>query len=117
MATQILSIRIEEPDLLQRSYMPFLTHGGLYLELPKSDSGTPQEKFQLDASVCLLLQLYDSSERFLSMCKVVWIGPKQFKHQAYAFGLGLSAGDSTLQSMLEARLRDLAPLQETGLTL
>lgn len=86
----ILAVRIEELSDLQAAYMPFLTHGGLFI--PLSDCTKNQQdkasRFELYDNVCLLLRLLDDPATRLCLTTVAWITPAQRQSQQAA-GIGL----------------------------
>ena len=64
----ILSLTINDRQALYRSYMPFISGGGLFVPSTK--------KFSLGDEVFLLLTVMEFEERLPIPGKVVWITPQ-----------------------------------------
>jgi type IV pilus assembly protein PilZ len=76
----VLSISIKELSVLHSSYMPFLTHGGLFI--PTTD------EYEISDEVFLLLKLIDGEDQIAENTKVAWITPMQ-THANRPPGIGL----------------------------
>ena len=64
----VMSLAIRDKATLHRSYMPFLTNGGLFIPTDKV--------YEIGDEVFLLLSLMDEPNRFPVTGRVVWITHK-----------------------------------------
>lgn len=64
----ILSLAIETKEDLYKAYMPFITHGGLFIPTTRS--------YQLGEEVFMLLTLMEEPDKIPITGKVVWVTPK-----------------------------------------
>ncbi|MEE4293676.1 MAG: PilZ domain-containing protein [Xanthomonadales bacterium] len=81
----ILSLTINDRQALYRSYMPFITGGGLFVPSTK--------KFNLGDEVFLLLTVMEFEERLPIPGKVVWITPQGASGNRKA-GIGVQFADT-----------------------
>lgn len=81
----ILSLTINDRQALYRSYMPFITGGGLFVPSTK--------KFSLGDEVFLLLTVMEFEERLPIPGKVVWITPQGAAGNRKA-GIGVQFADT-----------------------
>ncbi|MFU8831958.1 MAG: PilZ domain-containing protein [Wenzhouxiangella sp.] len=103
----ILSYNIETKQELYAAYMPFLTHGGLFVPTKKD--------FRLGDEVLILLSLL-GEERIAIPGTVAWITPAGSQHNINA-GVGVHFGDSpegsqaknTIASLLAGMLESDRP--------
>ncbi|HRQ57991.1 MAG TPA: PilZ domain-containing protein [Azoarcus taiwanensis] len=63
----VLSLNISSKSALYAAYMPFITHGGLFVPTNR--------KYELGDEVFLLLQLMDDPTKHPVAAKVVWLTP------------------------------------------
>ena len=105
-STTVLSIRIDDIDTLQNTYMPFLQNGGLFLPFTSS----PKERgsrhtYSLEDSVCLLLQLPDNPQQYLSITKIVWITPVNLGNgRCSGIGVRFDKQSSQIKALIESKL-------------
>ena len=93
----VLSLWIRDERVLRATYMPFLTHGGLFV---------PTERhFRLGDEVFLVLRLLDEPERIPVAGRVVWVTPKGAQGQRVP-GAGVQFGeeDSFVRDKIEKYL-------------
>lgn len=64
----IVTVAFKDKNALYAAYMPFVKHGGLFIETPKN--------YQLGDEIFLLLTLLDSPEKFPIAGRIAWITPK-----------------------------------------
>lgn len=96
----VLSISIKELSVLHSSYMPFLTHGGLFI--PTTD------EYKISEEVFLLLNLLDAEEQVAANARVVWITPRQVQaDRPSGIGLQFSEKNSEAKSNIENYLADM----------
>ena len=81
----ILSLSIPDKQALYRSYMPFVTGGGLFVPSTKD--------FRLGDEVFLLLNVMEFEERLPIPGKVVWITPQGAAGNRKA-GIGVQFADT-----------------------
>lgn len=81
----ILSLAIQDKQALYRSYMPFVTGGGLFVPSTK--------EFHLGDEVFLLLTVMEFEERLPIPGKVVWITPQGAAGNRKA-GIGVQFADT-----------------------
>ncbi len=63
----VLSLNISSKSALYAAYMPFITHGGLFVPTNR--------KYELGDEVFLLLQFMDDPTKHPVAAKVVWLTP------------------------------------------
>jgi len=88
--------------------MPFLKNGGLFLptSLIATKAGEPAEDYQINSNVCLLLQLFDDSQQYFCVTKVVWISPAQVCNgQSRGIGLHFGRSEAALNAAIKAKLK------------
>lgn len=83
--SKLLSFEIRDRAALYGAYMPFLTHGGLFIPT--------QTLYPLGTELFLLLSLLDAPEKFPTAARVVWATPPQAQG-ARKPGLGVAFSDS-----------------------
>ena len=99
----VLSLWIRDRRVLRAAYMPFLTHGGLFVPTDRH--------FRLGDEVFLVLRLLDEPERIPVAGKVVWVTPKGAQGQRVAgAGVQFSFDSGFLREKIE---NYLAGAQET----
>lgn len=81
----ILSLAIKDRQALYRSYMPFVSSGGLFVPSTK--------KFELGDEVFLLLTVMEFEERLPIPGKVIWITPQGAAGNRKA-GIGVQFADT-----------------------
>lgn len=82
--SKLLSFEIKDRAALYGAYMPFLTHGGLFIPT--------QTLYPLGTELFLLLSLLDAPEKFPTAARVVWATPPQAQG-ARKPGLGVAFSD------------------------
>lgn len=92
----ILSLSINNLQVLHGAYMPFLLNGGLFI--------AAHNEYQIGSEIFLLLTLMNDPEKIALCGKVVWVTP--------ARALGASKGGFGLQfrgrgSIAQARIESL----------
>ena len=63
----ILALTIKDKAVLYAAYMPYITHGGLFVPTNKS--------YELGEEVFMLIQLLEESEKLPVSGKIIWITP------------------------------------------
>ncbi len=104
--TAVLSVRIDDIDTLRHAYMPFLLNGGLFLPITSSakERGSWHD-YNLEAKLCLLLQLPDNTQQYLSITKIVWISPVDLGNgRCSGIGLHFDKQSSELKTLIESKL-------------
>lgn len=85
----MLSLNINSKSALYAAYMPFLTHGGIFVPTPKS--------YALGDEVFMLLQLMDDPTRHPVAGAVVWITPHGCQGgKTQGIGVQFSADESSV---------------------
>ncbi|MFV0276923.1 MAG: PilZ domain-containing protein [Parahaliea sp.] len=93
----ILSLTIKDKAVLYSAYMPFLTHGGLFVPTNK--------RYQVGDEVFMLLTLMDEPEKIPIAGKVVWVTPRGAQGNRIAgIGVQFSEQDATANSRIETHL-------------
>lgn len=92
----ILSVTIKDKALLYAAYMPFITHGGLFVPTAK--------EYKLGDDVFMLLTLMDEVEKIPVAGKVVWVTPPHSGRRQAGVGIQFSAQDDTANKKIEAYL-------------
>lgn len=92
----ILSITIKDKALLYTSYMPFLTHGGLFIPTSK--------EYKLGDEVFMLLTLMDEPEKIPVAGKVVWVTPPHSGRRQAGVGVQFNGQDDTASKKIETYL-------------
>lgn len=64
----ILTITIDKKETLYKAYMPFVEHGGLFIQTKK--------EYRLGDEVFMLLSLMDDADKLPVAGKVVWVTPQ-----------------------------------------
>ena len=96
----ILSLWIRDRRVLRAAYMPFLSHGGLFVPTDR--------RFRLGDEVFLLLRLLDEPDRIPVAGKVVWITPQGAQGQRTAgAGIQFSFDSGFLLEKIETCLAGL----------
>ncbi len=96
----VLSISIKELSVLHSSYMPFLTHGGLFI--PTTD------EYKISEEVFLLLNLLGAKEQIAANARVVWITPRQAQaDRPSGIGLQFSENNNEAKNNIENYLADM----------
>lgn len=64
----IHSLNFKDKSVLYAAYMPFLTHGGIFI--------ATENKYRMGEEIFMLLQILDEAEKIPVAGRVVWITPK-----------------------------------------
>ena len=67
----ILSLTITTKEELYQAYLPYITHGGLFIPTMRS--------YHLGEEVFMLLELMEEGDKIPVTGKVVWVTPKALK--------------------------------------
>ncbi|KGK42262.1 pilus assembly protein PilZ [Nitrincola sp. A-D6] len=90
----ILSLAIENKEDLYKSFMPFVTHGGLFIPTSRS--------YQLGEEVFMLLNVMEEQEKIPVTGKVIWVTPKAAQGgRVPGIGIQLTADDAPLVRKIE----------------
>ncbi|GAB3276104.1 PilZ domain-containing protein [Parahaliea aestuarii] len=93
----ILSLTIKDRAVLYSAYMPFLTHGGLFVPTNKS--------YQVGDEVFMLLTLMDEPEKIPIAGKVVWVTPRGAQgNRTAGIGVQFSEQDAAANAKIENHL-------------
>ncbi|MEH6472683.1 MAG: PilZ domain-containing protein [Halopseudomonas sp.] len=93
----ILSLTIKSKDELYRSYMPYITNGGVFV--------STQRDYQLGEEVFMLLDLMEEPDKIPVSGKVIWVTPRGAQGGKQAgIGIQLSADDNTIVGKIETYL-------------
>jgi type IV pilus assembly protein PilZ len=93
----ILSLTIKDKAVLYSAYMPFLTHGGLFVPTNKD--------YKLGDEVFMLLNLMDEPDKIPIAGKVVWITPKGAQgNRTAGIGVQFSEEDANANAKIENHL-------------
>lgn len=106
----ILNLSIKEIDELYACYMPFVTHGGLFIPTRK--------QFLLGDEVFVLLELMDEGEKIPLTGKVVWSTPKGVvTNRKQGIGIQLGEEHEHVIGKIEAHLGGLLNSDRSSHTL
>ena len=93
----ILSLSIKDKATLYSAYMPFIAHGGLFINTEKP--------YQLGEEIFLLLNIMDEAEKIPVAGKVVWITPRGAQgNRSAGIGVQFSDQDDTARRTIENHL-------------
>lgn len=93
----ILSLNIETKEDLYKSYMPYVTNGGIFIPTTRS--------YQLGEEVFMLLTLMDEPDKIPVTGKVIWVTPKAAQGgKKPGIGIQFSTEDTTLVQKIETHL-------------
>lgn len=93
----ILSLSIKDKATLYSAYMPFIAHGGLFINTEKS--------YQLGEEIFLLLNIMDEAEKIPVAGKVVWVTPRGAQgNRSAGIGVQFSDQDDTARRTIENHL-------------
>ena len=93
----ILSLNIKDKAVLYAAYMPYLTHGGLFIPTNKS--------YTIGEEVFVLLNLMDEAEKIPVAGTVVWVTPKGAQgNRSAGIGIQFSDQDSAAIGKIETYL-------------
>ena len=93
----ILSLTIRDKAVLYAAFMPFLTHGGLFIPTNKP--------YRIGDEVFMLLNLMDESEKIPVAGKVVWVTPRGAQgNRAAGIGVQFNGQDDTAIRKIETYL-------------
>ncbi|WP_116364156.1 PilZ domain-containing protein [Parahaliea mediterranea] len=93
----ILSLTIKDRAVLYSAYMPFLTHGGLFVPTNKT--------YQVGDEVFMLLTLMDEPEKIPIAGKVVWVTPRGAQgNRTAGIGVQFSEQDAAANAKIENHL-------------
>jgi type IV pilus assembly protein PilZ len=95
---RLLAVTIPRRSDLEKSYMPWLKRGGLFVPTA--------EIYRLGDPIYLLLSLPGQTERFSVDGEVVWIVPKA-NARSMAAGIGVHFSDSDGSRSLRSRIETL----------
>ena len=84
----ILNVSIKSVDDLYACYMPFVNHGGLFIET--------RHKYKLGDEVFVVLELLDEPEKYPLSGKVVWVTPSGGVASRKQ-GIGIQLGEDNVQ--------------------
>ncbi|MGB7481465.1 MAG: PilZ domain-containing protein [Burkholderiaceae bacterium] len=94
----VLSLAIKEKSALHSAYMPFLTHGGLFVPTSK--------QYQLGDEIYLILTLMDDPGKYPIAGKVAWITPPGANHNKTQ-GIGVHFPDDESGHRTKARIEEI----------
>lgn len=93
----ILSLSIKDKAALYSAYMPFITHGGLFIPTEKN--------YQLGEEIFLLLNIMDEPEKIPVAGRVAWITPRGAQgNRSAGIGVQFSDQDDTARRTIENHL-------------
>jgi type IV pilus assembly protein PilZ len=93
----ILNVTIKELDELYECYMPFVTHGGLFI--------ATNRQFLLEDEVFVVLELLNEAEKFPLTGKVIWITPPGVVvNRKQGIGIQFSSENAELVAKIETHL-------------
>lgn len=84
----ILSLSIKDAESLFRTYMPFISNGGLFIPT--------QKKYKLGEDVFIRLSVMNEGEKIPVTGKVIWVTPVG-AHSSTKAGIGVQFNDPTDQ--------------------
>lgn len=93
----VLSLAIKEKSALHSAYMPFLTHGGLFVPTNKL--------YQLGDEIYLILSLMEDPGKYPIAGKVAWITPAGAGNKAQ--GIGVHFPDDESGHRAKARIEEI----------
>lgn len=91
--TAVLSLNIKERAGLYASYMPFITHGAIFVPT--------QKNYTLGEEVVVILTLIDDPQRYPMTGKVVWIAPTGLATRTQGIGVQLPHDENGLKLKLK----------------
>ncbi|WP_151705334.1 PilZ domain-containing protein [Nitrincola alkalilacustris] len=90
----ILSLTIENKEDLYKSFMPFVSYGGLFIPTTRS--------YQLGEEVFMLLTLMEEPDKIPVTGKVIWVTPKAAQGgRVPGIGIQLTSDDAALVRKIE----------------
>jgi type IV pilus assembly protein PilZ len=93
----ILSLTIKDKAVLYSAYMPYLSHGGLFVPTNKD--------YRVGDEVFMLLNLMDEPDKIPIAGKVVWITPKGAQgNRTAGIGVQFSEEDANANAKIENHL-------------
>ena len=93
----ILSLTIRDKAVLYAAFMPFLTHGGLFIPTNKP--------YKIGDEVFMLLNLMEETEKIPVAGKVVWVTPRGAQgNRAAGIGVQFNGQDDTAIRKIETYL-------------
>ncbi len=108
--SKLLSIEVKDRAALYNAYMPFLTHGGLFIPT--------QTLYPLGTELFLLLSLLDAPEKFPTAAQVVWATPlKAQGARRSGLGVAFTDPDSPARRYIERQLAGLGDSERPTYTL
>jgi type IV pilus assembly protein PilZ len=97
--TPRLSLTIKDKIMLRAAYMPFVTHGGLFIPTLKS--------YKLGDNLTLLVNLMSEPEQIQVSGQVVWITPTgAVGNRAAGIGVQFTEGHQAIRHKIETYLAD-----------
>jgi len=100
--------------------MPFLKNGGLFLpsSLVATRAGESTAGYRFNRSVCLIVQLFDDSQQYFCVTKVVWISPAQVCNgKSRGIGLHFERSEAALIAAIESKLSGCEKSEKSTQTL
>jgi len=83
----VIPLTIKDKETLHRSYMPFLTEGGLFIPTHR--------KYQLGDEVFVILTLMDEPQKFPITGQVVWVSPRPAAGRPAGVGIHFSSSSNS----------------------
>lgn len=92
-----LTVNLSDNDILYAAYMPFLTHGGLFI--------ATDQRFEIGDSVILNVRLPGDPDPTMVEGRAVWLNPRATAGRPAGVGIHFNPrSDSTLNKRIEALL-------------
>jgi type IV pilus assembly protein PilZ len=82
----VIPLTIKDKETLHRSYMPFLSEGGIFIPT--------QRKYRIGDEVVVILTLLDEAQKFPITGKVVWIAAKPAAGRPAGVGIQFSSSSN-----------------------
>jgi type IV pilus assembly protein PilZ len=94
----MLSLQITDIEELEKSYMPFLENGGIFI---------PTESFyNIGDTILVSLNLLDDVEPVSILGTIVWITPKSCHEHSPGVGVSFNKDNLKLRNKIESHLVD-----------
>ncbi|MGS0740555.1 PilZ domain-containing protein [Glaciimonas sp. GG7] len=94
----VLSLAIKEKSALYAAYMPFLTHGGIFVPTTKA--------YAMGDEVYLILSLMEDSAKYPIAGRVAWISPAGANNNR-AQGIGVHFPNDDSGNRLRLRIEEI----------
>lgn len=104
----IVRVDIEDNDVLQAAYMPFITNGAMFVHMAQLGNMS----YSLGTDVYLLLHFKEQNKRLPVHSRTVWVAGKGSNRHAAGIGVQFRDAGEThkqLEQILDARLDSTAP--------